>query len=334
MRRTLTACVGVALMCLITQAALAHDSGFGLARYTPGGTLDTSFGAGGVVVIRSAQRSFVANALALQPDGKIVLAGMSSDVASGSLQLAIALYNGDGSPDEGFSSGGLVTTPVGAGAGAQASSVALQADGKILIAGTAFAHGETNDEFLIARFTPAGALDSSFGTGGMTTTHIGAAAAAASALALQPDGNVIAVGTASTAALSRSTSARPIRMPARRSTGPEPSRSSRTRRSWLLASRAVSATHSPSYASSRMVVWIPDSGLAAKSSLPPRSHRCSQWCCSQPGTSYSRVAPAAEAAQLRSRWSGCTPTGDRMKPSAMAALPSRASRAVGRERER
>src|SRR5258708_4854764 len=162
MRRGVAGCGAPLLVGGVAEVASSHDSGFRVARYTPDGTLDRSFGNAGVVVIRSPQKSFVANALGLQPDGKIVVVGMSSEVSSASLQLAVARYNADGSPDESFGTGGTVTTTVGDGGG-QANAVTLQPDGMILVAGAAFAHGGDNDAFLIARYTPAGILDPTFG---------------------------------------------------------------------------------------------------------------------------------------------------------------------------
>src|ERR1700716_920066 len=134
MRRTVV--LVVAALLASTPVAWAHDSGFGLARYSADGVLDQSFGNKGLVVTRSTQRSFVANALALQPDGRILVAGMVSDLSTASLQLAVARYNADGSIDTGFGAGGIAATPVGA-AGATASTLALQPDGRILVAGTA-----------------------------------------------------------------------------------------------------------------------------------------------------------------------------------------------------
>src|ERR1700730_16062235 len=98
-RMTMARTLAVALAALLVSGpvAWAHDSGFGLARYSADGVLDQSFGTGGLVVTRSTQRSFVANALALQPDGRILVAGMVSDLATASLQLAVARYNADGS---------------------------------------------------------------------------------------------------------------------------------------------------------------------------------------------------------------------------------------------
>jgi uncharacterized delta-60 repeat protein len=190
---TLTLIVASALVS--GPVAWAHDSGFGLARYTADGALDQSFGTAGVVVTRSTQRSFVANALALQSDGRILIAGMASDLPTASLQLAVARYNPDGSPDGAFGTHGLATTSAGP-TGAQATALALQPDGKILAAGTVFAHGAEADEFALARFLADGKLDSSFGSGGIVSTHVGAGASAGQSLALQPDGRIVVVGTA------------------------------------------------------------------------------------------------------------------------------------------
>ena len=184
----------VATLALVGVAS-AHDSGFGLARYSPDGTLDRTFGNQGVVVIRSAERSFVANALALEPDGKIIIAGMATDAASGTLQLAITRYTTEGTPDRSFGVDGSVATPVGAG-GAEANALALQSDGMILVTGTAFSHGSDVDQFFVGRYTNAGVLDPTFGTGGLTVTHVGAGASSAAALTVQSDGRIVVVGTA------------------------------------------------------------------------------------------------------------------------------------------
>src|SRR5260370_22641996 len=120
---------------------------------------------------------------------------MVSDLASASLQLAVARYNPDGSADDGFGSAGMAATLVGAAGGA-ASTVALQPDGKILVAGTAFAHGSADDEFAVARCTCAGQLDLSFGSEGIVTTHVGASGSAVQSVVLQPDERILVAGTA------------------------------------------------------------------------------------------------------------------------------------------
>ena len=193
MRRCLVA--AMLAMLLANEVVWAHDSGFGLARYAANGTLDQSFGNAGVVVIRAAMRSLVANALTLQPDGKILIGGMSSDLSSASVQLALARYNSDGTPDLSFGDRGFVTTPVGA-TGARANAIALQPDGKVVVAGTAFAHDGGDDEFFVARYAASGKLDDAFGSGGITNTHAGLSASEAAAVVLAEDGSIIVVGTA------------------------------------------------------------------------------------------------------------------------------------------
>jgi uncharacterized delta-60 repeat protein len=187
--------IALSIALLLTPGAVwAHDSGFGLVRYLSDGNLDPSFGTNGTVVIRSARRSFVANALALQPDGKVLLAGLNSETGTGAIDLAIARYDANGAPDATFSSDGIVTTPVG-DLGAQANTMALQSDGAVVVAGTAYSRAAP-DKFLLARFSPNGALDSTFGTAGLSTMHVGADAASAAAMALQPDGAIVVAGTA------------------------------------------------------------------------------------------------------------------------------------------
>src|SRR5439155_996244 len=144
---------------------------FALARYNPGGTLDTSFGTGGRVLTDFGGDDEAA-ALALQADGKIVVAGFSD--AGGFALAALARYNPNGTLDASFGSGGQVLTNFG---GAQA--LALQADGRIVVAGGIF----------LARYNQNGNLDPSFGSGGRALTDFDALA-----LALQPDGLVVLAG--------------------------------------------------------------------------------------------------------------------------------------------
>src|SRR5260370_38690277 len=124
-------------------------------------------------------------------DGRIQDSGMCSIRGSACLQQAVARYNPDGSAADGFGSDGMAATPVGA-AGAGASTLALRPDGRILVAGTAFAHGTTSDAFALACFTPAGKLDLSFANDRLVDTQVGARGAAAQPLALQPDGRLLA----------------------------------------------------------------------------------------------------------------------------------------------
>jgi uncharacterized delta-60 repeat protein len=154
---------------------------FELVRYNADGSLDASFGVGGKV---TTDISFIdgLNAAALQPDGKIVVAGGAGSLATGN--LALARYNPDGTLDTTFGTGGIVVS----GLPVIALSLALQADGRLVIAGA------SGVGFGLARFNADGSLDTSFGTGGLVTTNFPDGFASANAVALQPDGKIVAVG--------------------------------------------------------------------------------------------------------------------------------------------
>ena len=160
------------------------DASFALARYNPNGSLDESFGAGGKV-ITTFGGSDQAAAVILQPDGKIVVAGQTDTGLS--IDFALVRYMPDGSLDGAFGSGGRVTTNFIGNSDDLGSAVALQPDGKIVVGGS------SDDNFALARYTPEGVLDSSFGTEGKVTTNLGGEDLL-HALALQPDGSIVAVG--------------------------------------------------------------------------------------------------------------------------------------------
>ncbi len=158
-------------------------SNFILARYNADGSLDGGFGSEGMVStnLGGFDQAF---ALALQPDGKIVVAGL----CCAGPKFALARYNADGSLHASFGNGGKVTTDFGGAA--FASALALQPDGKIVVAGSA---GPGSGNFALVRYNADGSLDAGFGNGGKVTTDFGGAAFA-SALALQPDGKIVAAG--------------------------------------------------------------------------------------------------------------------------------------------
>ena len=176
--------------------------GFGLARYSPDGTLDTGFGASGRVLSRVGAATAEAHAVALQPDGDIVVAGGGFGAGADTVSnFALARYTPDGSLDNGFGSSGVVLTSIAA-SGAEARAIALQSDGRIVVAGTAFASGTTNDVLALARYTADGSLDPSFGNAGSVTTTFDTSGAEAgsdpfrtAALVIQPDGKLVAVGS-------------------------------------------------------------------------------------------------------------------------------------------
>jgi len=162
-----------------------------LFRYNADGSPDAAFGWGGQVVTSSPNSEYGA-ALALVPGGRIIVAGASSspnDLTNASILMR--RYNSDGSLDTSFGSNGAVVTP--AGVPASASSVVLQPDGKILLAGDALVGSQYVSA--LARYAGDGALDTSFGDQGVVLTggaNLGYVDGAHSVL-LQHDGKIVTV---------------------------------------------------------------------------------------------------------------------------------------------
>ena len=166
---------------------------FAIARYNPNGSLDTSFSGDGKQTA-SFLTTAEANGVAIQGDGKIVVVGTGVDNINGGSEGAIVRYNPNGTLDTSFSGDGTQTTDFGLGEGAQATGVAIQRDGKIVIVGSAGADSNSQD-FALARYNPDGTLDTSFSGDGTQTTDLGGSDEAAE-VALQGDGKIVAVGEA------------------------------------------------------------------------------------------------------------------------------------------
>ncbi|MEJ7701193.1 MAG: delta-60 repeat domain-containing protein [Pyrinomonadaceae bacterium] len=156
-------------------AAGTTYSDFALARYNSNGTLDTTFGTGGKITTDFGDfgNYVYASDVVIQPDGKIVAAGgsRSDDFEDDSGVFALARYNADGTLDATFGSGGKVITDFGyPGYVPGLSGLALQADGKIVAAGTV---RPFNEDFALVRYNTNGTLDTTFGAGGKITTDFG-----------------------------------------------------------------------------------------------------------------------------------------------------------------
>ena len=166
----------------IVATGLGWDTEFALARYTPDGRLDASFGKGGKVLESFSGYPNYASAVAIQGDGKIVAAGTTSY-----LDFALARYTPDGRLDPSFGTGAVVETDFSSDYPDYGEAVAIQDDGKIVAA------GDGDRDFALARYTPDGRLDASFGTGGKVLTDLGKYDGA-SAVAIQADGKIVAAG--------------------------------------------------------------------------------------------------------------------------------------------
>jgi uncharacterized delta-60 repeat protein len=167
------------------------DDDFALARFLADGDRDPGFGVGGTLVTSFSTIDDLARAVAVQPDGKIVAAGFVR--AGANRDFALARYLSDGTPDPAFDGDGRHTLSFGAG-DEEAYAVAVQDDGRILVAG--YATEGTQHDMLVARLTPAGALDPSFNGTGFARIAFDASDDSAAALALQPDGKILVAGHA------------------------------------------------------------------------------------------------------------------------------------------
>jgi uncharacterized delta-60 repeat protein len=130
---------------------------FAFARYNPDGSLDSSFGGGGIVTTAVAVGNGFDTAwdFALQADGKILGAG-NALMGSGRFEVALARYDTDGSLDDSFGSDGIATAPVPEG-DAEVWSVAIDGVGRYVIGSDAV--GASFFDSMLTRFTPDGALD-------------------------------------------------------------------------------------------------------------------------------------------------------------------------------
>src|SRR5205807_3445606 len=103
-----------------------------------------------------------------QADGKIIVAGSAQN--SGNYYIALVRYNVNGTLDTGFGAGGKVTTSIGSYSYADGNGLALQADGKIVVVGSASSYRSPYEDFAVLRYNTNGSLDGSFGNHGKVTT--------------------------------------------------------------------------------------------------------------------------------------------------------------------
>jgi uncharacterized delta-60 repeat protein len=165
---------------------------FALVRYNTNGTLDTTFGASGIVTTPVGTGHDVANALGIQSDGRIVAAGSSYNSGSNNYDFALVRYNANGTLDTGFGTGGIVITPIGSGFDI-AYALGIQPDGRIVAAGSS--DNGSNFDFALVRYNANGTLDTGFSIGGIVTTPIGSSDDYAIALGIQSsDGKIVAAG--------------------------------------------------------------------------------------------------------------------------------------------
>lgn len=159
------------------------------------GAIDTSFATGGIARLPVGPTDDHAEAMVVQPDGKVVVAGWGN----GPLGYAFELVRleRDGTVDATFGDHGHVIAAIGNGAD-EVHAMALQADGRLLVAGSVD-ESPKGRSFALARFNADGSLDASFGQGGQVVTSFGSQSDEAFAIAVQPDGRIVLGGHTATA---------------------------------------------------------------------------------------------------------------------------------------
>ncbi len=175
--------------------ALSTSGDFALVRYHPDGSLDRTFGIDGKVITDWSGVLDTARALAIQSDGRIVVAGTGHviDYRRPPWYGVVVRYNQDGSVDTTFGARGKVTTDVLDTS--DIGALAIQSDGKIIAAGGSQSTGSSFSlDFGLVRYNDDGSLDITFGAGGKVTTAFGPWRDRVFALSLQPDGKIVAGG--------------------------------------------------------------------------------------------------------------------------------------------
>jgi len=165
---------------------------FAVLRYNPNGNLDTSFSGDGRLITNFGAID-EAYDVALQADGKPIVVGKTCANGGTNCDVALARYNANGSLDNTFSGDGKQITDYGGLDNGSLGGVAIQADGKIVVAG--YSWNGSNYDFAVYRYLSNGGLDKSFSGDGRVRIGFGAGRQDyASDLAIQSDGKIVVVG--------------------------------------------------------------------------------------------------------------------------------------------
>lgn len=176
---------------VVAGRSYGFTNDFALVRYNANGSLDAGFGNGGKVTTAIGDSDDRGHGVALQSDGKIVVVGISNGPNYD--DFALVRYNINGSLDTSFGVNGKVTTAIGSG-NDQGFSVALQSDGKIVVAGASNSAIEGSG---LVRYNADGSLDLNFADAGKVTNCFGSENEQAYNVAIQNDGKVVVTGYSS-----------------------------------------------------------------------------------------------------------------------------------------
>jgi len=165
-----------------------------LLQYHDDGTLDTSFGSSGILSVDLGGDSDQFHMSAMQADGKLVVAGVSTN--AGVNTWHVQRFNSDGVPDTGFAGDGTVQSTFTGYAEAKAKSIFVDSDGSIIVGG--YVESGNDTAFAVAKYDTGGILDGTFGGGdGQVTLSIGSGAQRLNSITLQSDGKILLAGDSS-----------------------------------------------------------------------------------------------------------------------------------------
>lgn len=163
---------------------IGGDNDIVVALYNGDGSLDPTFDGDGMLTLDISPIDY-GNAVAVQPDDKILVSGQADD------DVALVRYNTDGSRDSTFDSDGIVLTDFG-GDTEYGASVHFIHDGKILVGGASY--NGSDWDFALVRYNPDGSLDAGFGVGGKVTTAIGTGHDEGIDAGIQANGMIVLAG--------------------------------------------------------------------------------------------------------------------------------------------
>lgn len=163
---------------------------FGLARLMPDGSLDSSFDGDGYMITNAGPSYDLICSVLVQPDGRILIAGIA--FSPGANSWAIMRFEADGSPDTTFGTNGIASEPADTATTTLPTAMALQPDGKILMAGRQGSAG--TEDFGLTRRNADGTPDLSFGNNGWAIWDINSTIDQPGSLLIQPDGKIILCG--------------------------------------------------------------------------------------------------------------------------------------------
>jgi uncharacterized delta-60 repeat protein len=169
------------------------NTDFALVRLNANGSLDTTFGTGGKVKVDVHGTQDRGGYVAPLSGGKAIIGGRSGTTAGNTaFEMSAVGLNADGTLDPTFADGGKLVTTFGGTGSQRVFSIAVDANGRILLAGVYSASGP--DDFGVLRLAPSGAFDTTFGDGGLVATDFGGQSDESTALLPQSDGKVLVAG--------------------------------------------------------------------------------------------------------------------------------------------